>query len=547
MLIDDLFDGEFLSVLGRMVVGAAIFAVLARPLRLPAIVAFLLAGVVLGPVLGWVHDPRSVGLIRELGIVLLLFLVGLELSFQKIRDVGRVAVVAGLGQVIFTAIGGLIFCKLLGFDWMDAVFLAVGLTFSSTVVVVKILSDKRELDQLYGRIAVGIFLVQDLVVIVVLTVLAGLGRVEEGASWIGIMTGVGWAGVGMVTILAAMLSASRWVLPRLFGWASSSPVVMLIWALGWCLAVVSVTHWFRLSIELGAFLAGLSLAQLPYHRDLQHRIRPLMNFCVAVFFVSLGLDLRPSEAVEEWFPIVLLSFFVLVGNPLIFIWLIRAMGYPLRVAFCAGLTVAQISEFSFIFAAIGATAGLVSDRVGVITAMVGVVTIALSAYLILYNGQLFDWGRRLSWWREEDVSDPTEERSERSGHVVVVGMNTLGRRLVCELCSRGLEVVAVDTDPSKLRGLPCETILGNAEFLDVLLEAGLPRARLLVSAIQIEEANDLLAYRCRAYGVPCAIHAVDLSVVDNLMDLGTRYLMLPKVDGVKAQAVALRTMGVLKS
>ncbi len=537
----------FFESLGWIVISAAVCGLLARLVRLPSIVAYLIAGLLIGPVFGIVEDSDALHQISEIGIILLLFLVGLELSFDKIRDVGRVAIVAGLGQVVFTALGGLLFCWLLGFGWMEAVFLSVALTFSSTVVVVKILTDKNELDSLYGRIAVGIFLVQDLVVILVLTLLTGLrSGAESDAAGLGLSLLKAFG--GMTLLLAGMLLASQFLLPRLFALVASSPGTLFMWSLGWCFAVVSFSGMLGLSVELGAFFAGLSLAQLPYHRDMQHRIKPLMNFFVAVFFVSLGLAMKPGSAGSEWMAITALSLFVLIGNPFIFLLIISRMGYGERTSFLTSVTVAQISEFSFVFVAMGVTAGLVSERILSITAMVGIVTIAMSSYLILYNRQLYEWCRRvgmLRMFRAASESETNGGRPGRKGHVIVVGMNTLGRKIVHELDRRGESVLAVDTDAAKLQGMPGDQLLGSTEYLDVLLDAGLPDAKLLVSALRIEEANDLLAYRCKQYGIPCSLHAVDLSVIDNLLDLDVSYLMLPKVDGVKLQVRHLKNEGIL--
>jgi Kef-type K+ transport system membrane component KefB len=532
--------------LGWIVVAAAAFALLARVVRLPAIVAYLLAGLAIGPGLGLVEPSAALDMVSEVGIVLLLFLVGLELSFEKIREVGAVAVAAGLGQVVFTALGGLLFCWLLGFSWMESLFLSVALTFSSTVVVVKILTDKNELDSLYGRIAVGIFLVQDLVVIVVLTVLTGLRGGVDGA---GVALGIVKAFGGMGLLLGVVLVASRYLLSRPFAWVASSPGSLLVWSLAWCFGVVALAYHLQLSVELGAFFAGLSLAQLPYNRDLQHRIKPLMNFFVAVFFVFLGLGMAPAAARTEWLPILVLSLFVLLGNPLIFLLIITRMGFGERTSFLTSVTVAQISEFSFVFVAMGAAAGLVGERVLAVTAMVGVITIAASAYMIIHNRALYEWvhARGLLRMFRAPRNDPQAAAGAEplECHVIVVGMNSLGRALAENLHRQGEQVLALDTDARKLRGLPCHTLLGSTEYLDVLIEAGLPRAKLLVSALRIEETNELLAYRCRQFGVPCCSQAVDLSMVDNLLELGVGYLMLPKVDGVKLQNRLLRERGIL--
>jgi len=548
-------DIEFLHSLGIIAVFAAVMVALGRAVRMPAIVVYLLCGVVLGPVTGLVETADGLDLVSEFGIAFLLFLVGLELSLAKIKDVGKVAIFAGIGQVLFTAAGGYLLCWVLGFGAMEALFLATGLTFSSTVVVVKLLDEKGELDSLYGRIAVGIFLVQDMVVILILTFLAGMGTGDAGAKvdgWaatLGLLKAFG----GMALLLVLSLLAAKYLLPRPFKWAARSPQVLLVWAISWCFVMVFAAHELGLSLEVGAFLAGMSLAQLPYNEDLRRRVHPLMNLFIAVFFVMLGVKVDASGALSNWWPTLVLSIFVLIGNPLIFIAIIGKMGYGRKTAFLTSVTVAQISEFSFIFAGMGMGMGLIGADILSITAMVGVITIAISSYMIIYNHGLYKWVLKagLLKWKfldgKPEITDRIVHVGENlGGHVIVVGMNTLGRDLVRRLAEKGEDVLAVDTDPEKLEGLPGQGLLGSVGYLSVLEEAGYERAKLIVSALQIEETNDLLAYRAKSVGVPCAIHVVDLSVVENLLDLETDYLMVSKVDGVKAQLRKLKEMGVLE-
>ncbi|GAB4111347.1 MAG: cation:proton antiporter [Acidobacteriota bacterium] len=516
----------------------------ARFLKVPSIVSYLAAGLLVAPALDMVvpwlvpgptwEFPQAIHWIGEVGIVLLLFIVGLELSLDKIRGVGRVAVVAGLGQVALTAAGGLGITLLLGFSPMESLFLATALTFSSTVVVVKLLDQKRELDTLYGRIAVGIFLVQDLVVVAALILLSGLGSAEDGgwtaAAWS--LTGVL---LGVVVLLGVAALASRRLLPRPFQWASRSPEMLLIWSLGWCFLFVLAAEHLGLSAELGAFLAGVSLAQLESSRDLARRIHPLMNFFVAVFFISLGAQLPLESAAAFPAAAMVLSLFVLVGNPLIFIWIIARSGYSRRTSFLTGVTVAQISEFSFVFAAKGVSEGLIAEPILSLTAVVGVVTIALSSYLILYNHQLYAWFERRGLLRifGDGIRDGMEMGEALRGHWVVVGVNALGRRLVELLRERGEKVACIDRDPEKLRQVAAQGIHGGVEFLSVLEAAGLGRARFAVSALRIQDTNNLFAFRCRQLGVPVAIHAFDSTVVPELEALGVEHIINSKRAGVE--------------
>ena len=550
-----LLDDLILRDLGVILVSAAGLALLARLARIPTIIAYIVTGLVLGPVTGLVEVSEPLELTSELGIALLLFLVGLELSFDKVKGVGKVALAAGLGQVAFTAAGGFALALVMGFSALDAIFLATALTFSSTVVVVKLLGEKRELDSLYGRIAVGIFLVQDLVAIVFLTVLAGLGQGDDRslASMVG---GTVTAFLGMGTLLVVALLSSRFLLSSVFGWISRSLEALFIWSLSWCFLFVLAAEALSLSLEIGAFLAGISLAQLPYSSELRRRVHPLVNFFIAVFFVTLGIQMELGGAADIAWPAAVFSVFVLVGNPLIFVAIIGRMGYGTRTAFLTSVTVAQISEFSFIFAAMGVSAGLIGAEILSIIAVVGLVTIAMSAYMILYNHQLYGIVQRLRLLRflkvgEEGPSDRDpalagghEAAEGLKDHVIVVGMNSLGRRIVEGLREAGAQTLAIDLDPRKLDRVPGPTMLGNTDDMAVLESAGIRRARLLVSALQIEDANNLLAYRCRNLEVPCSIHAFDLAVVPDLREIGATHLMDSKTAGTRRLSEALRAEGI---
>lgn len=543
------FD-EYLSELGLILIAGVIFVWLAAKIRMPSIVAYILAGLSLGPLTGLLDMNEPLELISEVGIALLLFLVGLELSLTKIKDVGPVALVAGIGQVVFTAVIGFGVCLLIGFNVMESIFLATGLTFSSTVVVVKLLDQKKELNSLYGRIAVGIFLVQDLVVIVALTFLAGLGRGGE-LVFREVAAGLGWSFGGMIVLLVLMILSSKYILTRPFAWAARQPEMLFIWSLSWCFLVVAAAHWLELSVEIGAFLAGISLAQFKFSDDLRRRVHPLMNFCLAVFFVSLGIRMEFGHVGAHFGSALVLALFVLLGNPFIFLVIISRMGYSEKTAFKTSVTVAQISEFSFIFAAMGVATGLIDDPILGVTALVGIVTIGLSSYMILYSDPLYVWVRDrglLRLFRAGD-KDPKEDAppKKRANHIIVVGMNALGRAIAKRLHDAGQHVLALDVDPHKMADLPCETMLGNVEYLSVLEEAGFDQAELVVSALQIEDINHLLAHQCRSRGIPCAIHAFDLSVIDDLVELDVNYLMYPRVEGMKAQNEKLKQLGFLPS
>ena len=541
-------DLQLLLNLGFIVITAATFAFVGKLIRMPTIVGYILAGIVLGPVLHLVELDHSLELISELGIALLLFLVGLELSFAKVKDLGRVALILGGIQVLLTAIGGMLVAHFMGFAPMEAIFLGGTVTFSSTVVVIKLLDQKGVMNRLYARISIALFLAQDIVVIAALTILTGFGGSEPLAP-IELLINFSKAFGGMAVLLILALTAARYLLPKPFAWAARSPDTVFIWALCWCFLVVILAHQFHLSVEIGAFLAGIAIAQLPIHEDLHRRLHPLMTFFIAVFLVTLGIKMELSSFAAIWPAALGLSAFVLLIKPIIVFSILARMRFSEYTAFQTAIATGQVSEFAFILLALGATTGLIGANIVALGGLVGITTIALSSYLIIHSEALYAAIARtglLKLLRAKQEPD-SEILRHRENHIIVVGMNALGREIVKQLTVRNERVLAIDTDPKKLEGLgDADILIGNVEYQSVVEEVGLREARLVVSALQIEDTNHLLAYRCRSAKVPCAIHAFDLSVVNDLLDLDTTYLMMPAADGILQQRQLMQQEGIFK-
>jgi Kef-type K+ transport system membrane component KefB len=554
------FEDSLLRDLGIILVAAAGFALVARRLKVPGIVAYILAGLLLGPLTGMVevhhaaHGAEGVELISEVGIALLLFLVGLELSFGAIREVGMVAVAGGVAQVVVSGMLGAGLALALGFSPGEALFLGVALSFSSTVVVVKLLEQRGDLRETYGRVTLGILLVQDLLVVIVLTFVAGLGRDAGGDLW-SMARDLGVAFGGMALLVAVSMGASSRLLPRPFRWISRSPEALLVWSLSWCFLLILGAQAMELSVELGAFLAGVSLAQLPYNQELRRRVAPLVNFFLAVFFVSLGIAMDPAAALGSWKAALVLLVFVMIGKPVILLAVIPRLGFGERTAALAGITLGQTSEFSFILAGLGLSAGLIDAELLSLIGLIGLGTMGLSSGLILNSRRVYARLRSrgvLKVFRAPHEGPRDREKAgghhgpadDLRGHIIVVGMNSLGRRIVEGLRERGEETLAVDLDPGKLDGVPGPALIGNTDDLAVLEAAGIRRAKLVVSALQIEDANNLLAYRCRTLGVRSAIHAFDRSVVEDLRAIGTTHMMDSKMAGTRRLTEALQAEGV---
>lgn len=536
---------EILRDLAYVVVGAAAVLHFLRPVGVPPILAFMLAGLLLGPVLGLLTVSDSLHLFSELGVALLLFVVGLELSLERIRDLGRPALLAGVAQVAGMVVVGTTLSLLLGFDFVPALFLGLAICFSSTVVVVKLLDRAGELGSLHGRLSIGILLVEDVIVAVVLTLVVGLAGGGETSGPAAIAAGLARALVGLLALALAAAAAVRWVLPRLFRWLQGSGEAVFIASVAWAFGFIIAAEAFHLSIELGAFVAGVALAQLPFSDELHGRVHPLVDFFLAIFFVSLGAGMDLGAAAANLPAALALVFAVAVIGPLIVAFLLTRLGYSGRTAFLAAIVLSQVSEFAFILVGLGVAAGLVERELLSLIGLVGLVTIGASSLIAPRAERLYARVRRRlpRWLRQPGQAE--QARPHRAGHVVVVGMNTLGRVIVERLAQRGEAVVAIDTDPAKLEGVPAHHLVGTVDDPSVLAAAALERAKLVVSALRIEDVNSMLVFRCTQLGVPVSVHAHDSSFAHEMLEIGADHLMVSKLDGIPPMQQELRRVGVM--
>jgi Kef-type K+ transport system membrane component KefB len=382
-----MFPDVFTEMAVLLLLAAGVGAIGVR-LRQPLIVSFIAVGILVGPsVLAWVSANDQIDLLAKFGITLLLFVVGLKLDLHIIHTMGPVALATGLGQVIFTSVIGYFIALAMGMAPISALYVAVALTFSSTIIIVKLLSDKREVDTLHGRIALGFLIVQDLVVVLVMIGLNALGETGE-ASMAHTAFTVLMKGVAFLLVIALVM---RYILPRLLHLLSRSQELLVLFGIAWAVSLAILGDTLGFSKEVGAFIAGVSLASTPYRDALGARLVSLRDFLLLFFFIDLGarldLGLLGAQLVEA----LVFSLFVLIGNPLIVMVIMGALGYRKRTGFLAGLTVAQISEFSLILGALGLSLGHIdAETMGLIT-LVGIITISASTYMIIYSHTLYEW------------------------------------------------------------------------------------------------------------------------------------------------------------
>ena len=438
---------EFAAMLG-LAVGIGF---LGRLLKQPLIVSFIAVGLIVGPHgLDLLRSIEKIHLLSEMGIAVLLFVVGLKLDVSLIRTSGKVALATGLGQVIFTSVFGYFICIWLGFESVTSIYIAVALTFSSTIIIVKLLSDKKEIQSLHGQISIGFLIVQDIVVIIAMIVLSAMGTQTDYT----IAEEIIWVVVKGIAMLIFVVILIRYVMHRLTALLARTPELLVLFSLTWAIALAALSDYLGFSKEVGAFLGGISLASTPYREVISGRLVSLRDFLLLFFFIHLGSQVDITLIGEQIIPALTLSLFVLIGNPIIVMIILGLMGYRKRTGFLAGLNVAQISEFSLILAALGLSLGQINEEtLGLIT-LVGLITIGISTYLIMYSHQLYEYVapalrifQKKNPYREIGEDKVKEEKFD----VIIFGLGMYGNNIARSLEEKSFRVFGVDFDPRAVK------------------------------------------------------------------------------------------------
>jgi Kef-type K+ transport system membrane component KefB len=516
-------------------------------LRQPVLIAYIVIGIVAGPaVFGLVSAHDQIDLLAQVGVAVLLFVVGLKLDLQHIRHIGPVALATGLGQLTFTIIFGFVLILLLGKPVMEAIYVAVALTFSSTIIIVKLLSDKREIDSLHGRIAVGFLIVQDLAVVLAMMVMSALrGDTDDG----GLLALAGSLTLRISVAAVGMYVLMRYVLPKVVDRMAQSQELLLIFAIAWGTGLAALGEWAGFSKEAGAFLAGFSLASTHYRDAINARLTGIRDFLLLFFFIDLGSKLDFSTLGGEVWPALVLSLFVLIGNPLIVMAIMGYMGYRKRTGFLCGLTVAQISEFSIIFVAMGISLGHINNSALGLTTLVGLITIALSTYMILYSHPLYE---KLAPWMNlferkrpfREMAVATERHDLKTADVIVFGLGRYGGRLALGLKEAGLKVLGVEFDPEVARSMRRQGLAvryGDGMALEFLETLPLAQTRWVVCTLPDLASNQglLRALREHHYTGEVAVVAREDSDGIALKPLGAPTVLYPMRNAVDYAVDAL--------
>lgn len=537
-----LFENIFQEFAVLLIISSLISALILF-LRQPLIVAYILVGIFVGPsVFGIITFRDQVDLLAQMGISVLLFVVGLKLDLHLIRTMGPVSLATGLGQVFFTSIVGYFLAIVLGFSTVTALYIAVALTFSSTIIIVKLLSDKREIDALHGQIAVGFLIVQDIVVVLVMIILTTFGSPDTSEKFWSKLLLLLFKGLTFIGSIGILM---RYILPGLLHHLARSRELLVLFSISWAVSLAVVGEILGFSKEIGAFIAGISLASTPYREAIGTRLVNLRDFLLLFFFLDLGAKLDIQQLGVQIWPAVIFSLFVLIGNPLIVMVIMGSMGYRKRTGFLAGLTVAQISEFSLILAALGVSLGHIgTDALGLIT-LVGLITIGISTYMIIYSHSLY---KQLSPWLKifEKKAHQREDTSLISDKIVpldviIFGMGRYGYNIASNLKQFEINVLGVDFDPGKVSRHNKEGIkvcYGDAEDPECVLALPLNQSKWFISAIPQLDINLSLLDALKQHGYQGRKAFTSHSEYDTerLEKKGVDMILSPFVDAAKEAA-----------
>ncbi|MEK7496078.1 MAG: cation:proton antiporter [Patescibacteria group bacterium] len=508
---------------------AAGLGIAARLLKQPIILAYIFTGIIIGILSFFNLNNRELfQTFSELGITFLLFLVGLEINYSSLRLVGKASVLIGLGQIVFTAVIGYFIALFFDFNQLQSLYIAIALTFSSTIIVVKLLSEKKDTNSLYGKISIGLLLVQDFVAILILIFLAGI-QTGEGINF----NEVFLTAIKGLILFIAMLWLGRKILPLVFNKIAQSQELLFLTSLAWCLGIATAVAKTGFSIEIGGFLAGLALANSSEHFQISAKIRSLRDFFILIFFVILGSSLIFSDFSGLTLPIIVFSLFVLIGNPLIVLIIMGLMGYRKRTSFMCGVTVAQISEFSLILAALGLKLGHLNTQIVSLITAVGIITITLSTYLIIYAEKIFRrFPRFFSLFERKKNKEDESLIKQFKKPIILIGSHRLGQSIAFHLPKDDLLII--DFDPEiigQLRKHGFDYIFGDIGDAEIFERADFNEARLIISTSPDFEDNltllselNLLKNRNK---IKVIIRAQDEKEAEILYKQGVDYALLP--------------------
>lgn len=536
-------DGVLLDI-ALMISIATAGAYILGLLRQPLIPAYIITGLIIGPYgLGLINDIEIIRIFSEIGIAFLLFVVGLELDFSRMKTIGLVSSIGGTIITLSSFGLGIIIALYLGFQSLAAAYIGLVVAFSSTLVVIKLLSDNRELDTLHGRIMVGILLMQDIFAIVAMSVLSSIETFTPTILIIALVEGIG-------LIFLALLS-SKYVFPSIFKFAAKSRELLFLVSITVCFLSAILSVYLGFSIAIGGFVAGLALANLPYNFQIISRVVPLRDFFATLFFVSLGAELMLPSVKQVFFPFVFLLGFVLIIRPVISIVFTNFFGYPTKVSFLTAISLTQVSEFGLIIVAQGLVLGHVSQEIFTITVLLALVTMTTSSYAIRYDSKIYNFLEYpLKIFKKIGKERHIEyQPKEQKYDAILVGCDRLGFSILKALQKIKKKTLVVDFNPDILRRIINQKIpamYGDIGDQEILERINIKETEMIVTTFPQIDANMFLLKKVREKNKNAVMILTANKVEEalKLYDAGADYVILPHFLGGERVSFLLQDVSV---
>lgn len=534
-------DGIFFQVTSVICL-AAFLAIIFRILRQPLILAYILTGIIIGPLgIFAIHGKEVLQVMGEFGITLLLFMLGLELRLDSLKSIGKTALTVGVLQMFLTFVLGFSTATMLGFSQIHSFYIGIALIFSSTIIVAKLLSDKKDLNSLYGKIAIGILLIQDFVAILIMMFLSGFNAPAlQDPSFI---SSAGLMLIKAVVLLIFVVSMNKHIFPHSLDSIAKSQETLFLFSLAWVFGMAALVSLPQIgfSIEAGGLLAGLALSNSKEAFQIVARVKALRDFFITIFFVFLGTGMVFNNIGQILIPTIIFTIVVLFGKSLIIALVMKFLGYRKRTSFLTGISLSQISEFSLIIIFLGQKLGHISQDIISIITLVGIITFILSSYNILHINSIHLFLRPYLGFLEKNVPHK-EAISLRSSdnslqdHVVLIGAHRMGQSILESLKNSDNKVIVIDFDPDIIENLKknnIESFFGDISDLDIQEKANMHLAKLVISTVPDVEDNLVLikALKHKKTEAKIIVMASNFEESESLYHAGADYVVLPHVAG----------------
>ncbi len=526
-------------------IGVAVSIVM-RLIRQPLMIGYILTGVIVGPaLLHIINSPDQIQVFADFGITLLLLIVGLGLNPRVVKEVGRIAGYIAVGKVLLVTSIVYTMAHAMGYNKTASMYIGISLSFSSTIVILKLLNDKKEQNRLYGKISVGFLLIEDLIATAVLIAVSTGSTGDLSAATLSTLL---FKIVGLIVVITAFRGL---VLARLHKMIAGSQEFLFLFAIGWGLGIAALFKYAGFSLEVGALIAGVILAPLPYAQEAASRLKPLRDFFIVLFFVAIGSHLHVASVLPILPKALFFSAIVMFGNPLIVMTIMGLSGYTKKTSFKTAMTGSQVSEFSLILLLLAEKLGHVDDGVVTLVTVIGLVTIGFSTYMITYGDKLYEvFEHTLRLFERRKVRSEIEQKKHYE--MVLIGYNKGGHEFLKVFKQIGKSYVVVDYDPvaiDTLESIGASYIYGDATDLELLDELNLERSKIIVSTVDDLQVNREIARWLEKVN-PTGVFICTADTLDEASTLyseGVSYVILPHYIGSEKISAFIKKSGLKKS